>query len=287
MRRPSSQCPTCGSQRASAYLSPGCLPCTPKRGTPSILFRTSIKDKKVVISGIHRGSWTLLLLLWAGHSGWQLRPSFTLRASLLWSRHKHRQKDCKETGNVDYIDTHVEHQTIMEHTKHISTIASALHTFCSNLLTYSFLVFLCCVHDCTLNGKCDVLNSVFKRYSSEALLFFIFHPLQLCLTPPHHWVLPTNLPGWKTASSLRRPPPGWIDWRRTWPPWQSGSTRRSGRANDFRSCWAAVGSRCPRTSLTPNLNLNLNLLTLCPPPLLSFADHQTCFQMAAEEETKL
>jgi len=48
-----------------------------------------------------------------------------------------------------------------------------------------------------------------------------------------------------------------------------------------------VGSRCPRTLLTRSPDLNLNLLTLCPPSLLSFADHQTCLQMVAEEETKL
>ena len=124
--------------------------------------------------GSNRGCWALLLLLWTSYSSWKLRPPFTLRSSLLWPRDKHCQKDRQETWNVDHIDTHtqVEHQTILEHTKHISTIASsALHTFCSNLLV---LVFLCCVHDCTLN-KCDALKSVFKRYFSVA--FFIFYIL--------------------------------------------------------------------------------------------------------------
>ena len=122
IRRPSSQCPTCGSQRASAYLSPGCLPCTPKRGTPSILF-----IKWWFTLGC-RGRWALMLLLWAGHSCWQLWTSFIMRSSLLWSCHKHCQKDGKETWNVDYIKSS-RNKTFLEHTWNISTVALATHIF--------------------------------------------------------------------------------------------------------------------------------------------------------------
>ena len=144
------------------------------------------------------------------------------------------------------------HQTHFYH-----SFFSPAHILFSNLLV---LVFLCCVHDCTLN-KFDALKSVFKRHFSVAFLFFIFHPLQLCLTHLHRWVLPTSLPGWKTASSPRLRRPGLIVLRRTWQHWASDSTRRNERARDFRSCSAAVGSACLKTWLTPKPEFS----TTCSP----------------------